>query len=161
MAWWRRELPEVTSDSYSRWVRAKCPPWLFFLGLSEEDQEHLAAIGDEHLRSLAGLIGTAVADPQLAAALAQGDEAATEELMVSRIAAQAAQRMRGVPNGTAPARPAPQPVTMGGVTERRQEAAQARQQEVDGGRSLLGRKPDAPEQGPEQGPEQPEQEVRD
>lgn len=153
MSWWRKPLPEVTSESYARWVRAQRPPWLFFLGLADEDQEHLAEIGDEHLRSVAGLIGTAVANPDLAVALAQGDEAATEELMVSRVAAQAIQSMRGGGNGASQARAPVEPVTMGGVSKRRQEAEQARQKERDQGRSFLGRKPDAVEQKPEQ-PEQ-------
>ena len=85
----RKPAPEppavdVTNDAFRRWLRAHRPPLLWFLGLSEDEQETLALIGDEHAQQTAIDFGYAIADPQLAEAgigAAEGDGDAEEALL--------------------------------------------------------------------------------
>lgn len=144
----RKPPPEVSNDSYRRWLRAQRPPWLWFLGLSELEQEQLAILGDEHLGDVATAIGVALHGPgapdEAATAAGNGEGAlqAEESLlrqvaaaMVSKITAQRAAAPR-------PAPVAEQPSTMSGIAGRRVAAEKARHDARNGGRRLFGRAPD-------------------
>lgn len=87
----RRRTPPtvtVTNESYRRWLRAHRPPWAWFLGLSELEQEQLAMIGDEHSQDVLLALGHAIADPAMAEAGVEASRgnARGEEALVRRIA---------------------------------------------------------------------------
>lgn len=43
---------EVTNETYGLWLRAQRPPWEFFFGLTQLEQEALASIGDDHMEEM-------------------------------------------------------------------------------------------------------------
>lgn len=132
--WPFRKLPEVTNAAYGRWLRAQRPPWLWFLGLSELEQEQVALLGDLHSRDLALAIGYAVRDPQLAEAgsAAAGGDVSGEETLARQVAGNLVRRILARDSGRAAAPKA----TMAGFGERSAAAAKAAR---NGGRSFLGR----------------------
>lgn len=144
----RKPPPEVSNDSYRRWLRAQRPPWLWFLEISELEQEQLAILGDEHLGDVAVAIGVASRDPDAAgdgiAATGTGEGALqAEESLLHRVAAAMVAKITAQ-RATAP-RPAPvaeQPSTMSGIAGRRVAAEKARHDARNGGRRFLGRAPD-------------------
>lgn len=87
----------VTNESFRRWLRASRPPWAWFLGLSELEQEQLAMIGDEHTQEVILAIGYAVSDPKLAEAGVEASrgKASGEETLVRRLAESFAQAIVG------------------------------------------------------------------
>jgi len=113
----KRKLPELTNEAFSRWLRAQRPPWEWFLTQPELIQEQLAILGDEYVFE----IGQAVAD----------SVPKNEEAMAREMAADAASRLiKG------------ETLSMGGLTERRDTFQRAVQHNKDSGRTLMGRKPD-------------------
>lgn len=128
---------EVTEESYLRWLRARQPPFEFFLGLAPEEQEILARIGDMYERDRCVGVGRAVRDPDtsaLASRAAAGDKAA-EESLLQRVARAAAQQEPQQRRG-------PAPLTMGGISERARLRAIAAHEARARSRSMLGRRPD-------------------
>jgi hypothetical protein len=116
----RRPTPPtvtVTNESFRRWLRAYRPPWAWFLGLSELEQEQLAMIGDEHSQDVLLALGHAIADPSLAEAgvAASRGDARGEEALVRRIAESFATAIAA--RTPAPAAPAKAP-TMAGIGQR-------------------------------------------
>lgn len=70
----KQPAPELTNDAYHRWLRAHRPPFTFFLGLSQVEQEALACIGDDHAQEMIEAHALAVANPRaLEAGLAVRD----------------------------------------------------------------------------------------
>lgn len=133
--------PILTSEAYARWLRAQRPDLDTFLRLSDVEQEHLAGMGDEYVQDVCLGIGYAVRNPEAAEngrdAL-QGDVGAEGTLAQQLAVATAAKLLER--SHTRPK--APLDKSMGGNTERRQAAVQARQRGKDEGRSLFGRRPD-------------------
>lgn len=115
--WFRPAATELDLDaeSFERWLRAGRIELALFLGLSPEEQETLARIGDEHRLDTARAIGAAVWEP-VAEASAEAAPSAVERL-------------------------AQQATTMAGFSGRRDAAAKVRQQSKDRGRTFMGRKP--------------------
>lgn len=107
--------PSVTNEAYRRWLRAWRPPFAWFLGLPDADQEQLAILGDERSQDLAVAVGYAVADPSLADAglAAAAGDAAGEEQLALRLAAGLAERLA---KPAAPPKPVP---TLAGFGRRR------------------------------------------
>ena len=140
MFWRRKPKPELTSESYYRWLRAQRPPWIMFLERTEDEQEALAVLGDAYVVDICIGIGKAVVDPVAAEA---GLDAATnvdsEEILLQRIAGV----LRGREQGAAQQSPQRQPLSMGGVSKRREARAAAEQLEVDESRSFMGHRPDS------------------
>ena len=134
--------PVLDVASYSRWLRAQRPPFVWFLERSESEQESLAIIGDDYTREVSSGIGYAVDDPELFGAV---DDAAEdpdcEEVLVQRLADAAKARMMGIPEPVpmVPMEPAP---TMGGMTHRRESREREVQRSKDSTRRLFGRAPD-------------------
>ena len=122
--------PRVTNLAYKRWLRAQRPQSFgWFMDLSEDDQETLACIGEEYTADvIVTLVEALVGEP------AEQDE----EQSLRRIAAEAAQRIL---NGG----PTAKPVSMGGITKRKQERVQADQKAKDNSRSFLGQPPNGGE----------------
>lgn len=93
----KSSLPVVTNETFSRWLRAGRPPFSWFCGLAEEEQEQLALLGDDYAQDLVIAVGYAVRDPELADAgisATAGDPVGEEtlarramELVVTRILA--------------------------------------------------------------------------
>lgn len=93
----QQTVPTVTNEIYSRWLRAGRPPFPWFCGLVEDEQEQLALLGDDYAQDLVIAVGYAVRDPELADAgisAAAGDPVGEEtlarramELVVTRILA--------------------------------------------------------------------------
>jgi len=136
MSPWKKDVPEVTNASYARWLRAGRPPFEFFLGLSDLEQECLAGIGDEFVQDICVAIGYGVADPQAAdAAISAVDDPAEEEALLRQMVAGAARRSLG--NDDAPPGP-----TMGGVSERGRATRRAREIQRVNEKSFLGQKPE-------------------
>lgn len=120
----------LTSDAYRRWLRAQRPPFVMFLGLSEDEQEHLAQLGEEHALDVIEGFAAAMSNPSAlvsasAAAEVAGSAVPTEQEvdLVTRVATESARRILGA---GAVARP-----TMAGMSERRaarvhREAAEKR-----------------------------------
>lgn len=140
---------DLTPFSYRCWLRAMRPqPLSWFLSLSLEDQEGLADLGDEYLQDFCIGIGYAVADPELAeAGMEAGQESEAEEVLVQRLAGGAAREIIAHASQEAAMPPQELPpnmsnLHMGGLGERRQEAAQMVQGAKDSGRVLMGRLPD-------------------
>lgn len=122
----RRPRLALSNEGYRRWLRAQRPPMVWFLGLSEIEQEQLALLGDEHAQDLAIAMGYAIQDPQAADAgvSAAGGDLAAEETLARRLASGLAERLLAK-------RATPRPVT-----------ADARRTPSDAGRALFGRQPD-------------------
>lgn len=146
----RRKPPTVTlsNDAYARWLRAQRPPLQWFLGLDAETQEQLAILGDARMEDLCIAIGYAVQDPRLAEAGldAEGNPDSEEEL-VKRIALGAVDRILGNPSQVAakePVTPPPEPLTMGGITRRKEERRESEQATARSRMRLFGREPDPP-----------------
>lgn len=106
---------QLTDDAYRRWLRAWRPPFAWFLGLPETEQEALAQLGDGRSEDLAVAVGYAVADPQLADAAVSGDDAGTEEALALRLAADVAVRLA---QGTQKRNGAPAKVSPGSTPKR-------------------------------------------
>ena len=122
-----RKPPEVdlTSDAYARWLRAQRPqPIGWFLGLDELAQEALARLGDDYV---AGCI-------EMGASVAEEDETAA----LKRMGAEAARDLLGRSGSRADGAA----LSMGGLTERKEQRARAEQQARNGSKSFLGRRPD-------------------
>ena len=122
----RRKTPPqtvtITNDAFRRWLRAHRPPWVWFLGLSELEQEQLAMLGDEHSQEVILAIGHAVADPGMAEAGVQASKgnASGEETLVVRIAESFARAIAArAPSSARVAPAAPPPVSMAGIGARR------------------------------------------
>ena len=130
---------DLTNEVYRNWIRAQRPPFEWFLGLEPDQQEQLAIIGEDYQADVCVAIGFALQDPELAAAGLDADtNPESEEILARRVAAEAVQKLLGDrqpprSNGG---------LSMGGVTQRRAQADQARQKAKDRGRRLLGREPD-------------------
>lgn len=86
MRLWPRKTPvvDLTNDAYARWLRAQRPPLTWFLARTEDEQEAMAAMGDQHLQDLCIGIGYAVRDPQ-AAESAVGMAAGSQDAEVSLV----------------------------------------------------------------------------
>lgn len=115
----KKPLPEVTTAVYARWLRAQRPPFTWFAGLSEPEQEALAACGDGYAENFAIAVGYAVQDPAAAAAgvdSQRGDPEAESELL-HRMAAATVQRLLAAKPASAPkpAAPTMSPPTMAGI----------------------------------------------
>lgn len=126
MGFFRRRLPEVTNEAYARWLRARQPPWLWFLGLPEDAQEQVALMGDEYSQDIAVAIGTAVADPELASAsvsAARGDQDA-EATLATRVAEGLVAKILAARGSETPSTPPFQmpTETLGGLGKRKQAA---------------------------------------
>ena len=138
----RKTLEAVlTNEAYSRWLLACRPqPIAWFLGLSQLEQETLAALGQEHTEDICIGIGYAVQDPAAAEAGLDADtNPESEEVLVRRLAAEFVAKAQ---NGTQEAAKPATPLSMGGVSQRREESDQARQASKDRSRVLFGRLPD-------------------
>jgi hypothetical protein len=138
----RRPLPTVTNDAYARWLRAWRPPWVWFLRLPEEEQETLAVIGDEHSQDLAVATALALKQPEAAVAGLTTSPEALEESLARQLAAGLAGKIvqaRQTPGYRPEKR---EPVSMGGVGDRRAERHTERQEAKDSARRLFGRAPD-------------------
>lgn len=142
------KAPELTADGYSRWLRAGRPPFAFFAGLSELEQEALANIGDGIEQDRIEALALALTHPQ---ALASGAEArdaaagdaAAEESLALKLAAGLVQKIGSGAKSRAPEPPAapakPKP-TLAGVGERKVEDVRDVRK---GEPKLWGREPDA------------------
>jgi len=124
----RKPRPTVTSAAYVRWLRAMRPPWLWFLRLSEMEQEHIASLGDAYAQECIE-VGQGVAED---AAKAQRDDMDT----LGKVAAAFAEKVAGGARKAPVARSLDPALTMAGLGQRR-EAAATREQP-----SFLGRQPD-------------------
>ncbi len=141
----RRALPVVDNESYSRWLRAHQPPWLWFMDRPPLEQEQLALIGDAYTNDTAIAFGYAAANPQLAeagVAAVRGDPEG-EETLARQVAINLASKILGrkAPKAAPPF--ASRPESMGGLGERKQEIDRAAQTSRDAARQFLGRRPDA------------------
>lgn len=147
------EPPELTSEGFARWLRAGRPPFAFFAGLSELEQEALAGIGDALEQDRIEALALALANPQALATGAEardaaGGDADAEESLALKLATGlirkigAAAKANAAPAApTAPAQPVPEtPTTFAGLGDRKVEdvgeAARARPK-------LWGQEPDA------------------
>lgn len=94
----RKSTPELTSEGYTRWLRAQRPPFIWFLELSELEQEALANAGEAHASDLIEGLAIAVGNPDALAvgldvqAAAKGD-ADAEETLARQLAAGMAARL--------------------------------------------------------------------
>jgi len=72
----RRKQPpqDITASAYTRWLRAGRPPFDDFLRMTEEDQEGLASIGDEHTQDVCIALATALTSPHALLAGAEVEE---------------------------------------------------------------------------------------
>jgi len=139
----KKNIVELTDEAYARWLRARSPqPLSFFLGLAESEQEALALLGDEYTQDLCLGIGFAVQDPVGAQAGLDASSAGSGDLL-SQLAMIAAQKSQDAPTSDAGEMRRSRPITMGGVTERRQAKQDEAQKKLDESRSFLGRKPDS------------------
>jgi hypothetical protein len=111
------EVP-LTAEAYSRWLRALRPqPLLWFLGLSELEQETLSALGDDYLVHAQDVIlGDDIGDPM--------DNPDDEERMLRALAEQ-------------------NPPSLVGINKRREARSTAEQHRKDAGRSFMGTPPDS------------------
>lgn len=134
--WPFRRYPPLTNRAYGLWIEAMRPPFDWFMRQNEQTQEALAAHGTEYVAEVCVAIGKAVADPWVVEAGLDADtNPESEEVLVKRLAAQMVQeRLSGHQQSP--------PLTMGGVTERRQKSQQAAQSSNGGPKTFLGRKPD-------------------
>jgi len=162
MAWpWSKKSIDMTSDAFSRWLRAMRPPFDWFHRQSELVQEQLAKIGDDHFDALgidlAQGIALALQDPEIVAATAKSDagDSAGDEAIAKRMAANLLGKFLGH-SQTPPEEPQrpgepwfESPAeTMAGIGERRIQRANERQEERDRmGTRLLRRAPDMTGQG--------------
>lgn len=101
---------DLDEGGFRRWLRAHRPPLQWFLALPVDQQEAMAAIGDEFAVRAALDIGYAVKDPQIAEAgvKAAGGDAEAEESLAIRLArsfAESIQRREEAPRAT-PSEPA-------------------------------------------------------
>lgn len=122
--WPFRRRPELTEETYHRWLRAGRPPWLFFLEQPEDVQEQLARIGDEHNQDIAVAIGYAVRDPELAEKLVTGTEEEVGAATLASAVKQMAQRLaarEAAEDGPASSTEIPQG-SMAGLGARRTQA---------------------------------------
>ncbi len=125
---------ELTNETYSRWLRAQRPPWDWYLRQPSLIQEQLAILGDEYVFGVAETVAE--------------DQKPTQEQEVDavrKIASELIQKQLGRQAPQTPVRDIPPtpPLSMGGVTKRRQERQQADQKERDMSRMFLGRRPDS------------------
>lgn len=122
---------DLTNDAYRRWLRAQRPPsdllGRSFLALSELEQEALANLGDEYVDGVAESIA---------------GEPENEEDAARRIVTEALGKRMGV-EPKAPARAPREPLSMGGITKRREAKESERAHAAASGKSLMGRAPDA------------------
>lgn len=113
MILWKRKVqtaPDLTNEAYARWLRAGRPPFEWFLGLSIEEQEQLAILGDDHRTDTCIAIGWAVRNPEAAGA---GAAAAAGNLdaeigFVQQLASAALEKM-------VRKQPKPRPTASGGM----------------------------------------------
>lgn len=131
----------LTNETYRRWLRAQRPqPIQWFLSLGPDDQEALAGIGDTHAAEATVALAYALIDPDLAdAGLDAPDNPESEEVLLRRLAANAAREK--LQNGPGSPPPTP-PLSMGGLTKRQHDAESRKQAAKDGVRRLFGRPPD-------------------
>lgn len=52
----KTRIPELSNLAYSRWLRAVRPPFEWFLSLTEDEQETLACLGEDHLLETRNLV---------------------------------------------------------------------------------------------------------
>ena len=145
--WPSRKIPEVelTTEAYGWWLRAQRPPLIWFLGQSKADQENMAEMGQEYTEDICVALGYAIANPRAAEAGLDGDtNPEAEEQLVRQLVTGFAEAIQG--REVAPqSMPEPEPLSMGGVGKRRQESAQAVQDEKvkeTQAKRLFGRAPD-------------------
>ncbi len=131
----------LTPESFERWVRAKCPPFEWFMDQPEDSQEVMAEIGDAYEKDLIVAQAMAIAGHRpVAAAPAESPEVALVQQLVQQTIAKL--------GGQASSRPSPLPAapvqpTMSGITSRRQERKDQAQAIADSQRRILGRRPDS------------------
>ncbi len=135
----RKALPELTTDAYKRWLRAHRPPWLFFLGLSELEQESLARLGDEWVATCAQEVVDQTQDVQDEDSRVQTAAARALAALTPQAAAPMPQERPVLPVDPAPSR------SMAGVTRGREEAQTARERQKANGVHLFNRAPDEEE----------------
>lgn len=121
---------ELTSEGYRRWLRAQRPPFTWFLALPEDQQEALAAVGDEQTQEfLLGMAAT-ILRPEAAAAALSGQQVMTQagptDQEAELVAATAAAAARRLLDASQPPAPPREVLTMAGVRERRRDAAERR-----------------------------------
>ncbi len=145
---WKKTTPPpvLTNETYSRWLRAQQPPWGWFLGVSELEQEQLALLGDEYVRDIAVAIGYAVADPKgaEAGAAAVAGDMQGEELLAKRVANDLLQKLlRGGGQKSQPtAAEYDVLATHAGSGDRKRKAAEDQDDARRSMASLFGQKPD-------------------
>jgi hypothetical protein len=93
---------EVTTNSFSQWLRAHRPPWRPFFAMSYAERERLAEIGDAFRIDSMVALGHVLRNPeaaQVGAAALAGDDAADAELagaiasgLLAKLAAEKPQR---------------------------------------------------------------------
>ena len=143
--------PEVDNEAYARWLRAGRPSWIWFFERSGLEQEQLASLGDEQHSELCLSMGDII-DKIIrgdGTAPSQAPQAPVdEEQAVRQFAAQMVQKIMGGAQQPAAPLQAPQggataPLSMGGVTKRRDDKEKAREKQEAESMSLLGRPPDS------------------
>lgn len=138
--WPFRPKPIVTNESFSRWIRAGRPPWVWFLERSDDQQEMLAIIGDEYMQDVVLGIGLAVKNPEATEAgmMIEDDEEA-DETIARKVAA-------GLVTKILSGRQAPSGPSMGGRGLRQEQREYDRRLKENNGRKLFGRPPDSVEE---------------
>jgi len=133
---------ELTENSYVRWLRARQPqPLGFFLGLTEDEQEVLADLGDQYTEDCNVALGYSIQDPEAVAAGSESDGA--EERLARRMAGELLSRAETIRNEVAAEQPEePSQPGMSGVTQRRAQRAFDEESESQEGKVLFGRPPD-------------------
>lgn len=140
-------LPEVNSENYALWLRARRPSDWFF-GLSQLEQEALASVGDGYTDDCCIRMGEIIG--QLMDATLQGfvtgqeavkAQAPDEEKALQRLAANMIAKKLGEPVQEPSAAV---PVSFGGITERREAKEKERQVANDKGRTFMGQAADPP-----------------
>lgn len=103
MSLFRRKSPppEINGENYSRWLRAHRPPFEAFIGLTDLEQEALAAVGDAHSSELVEALAMAVGNAEALTAgvdarAAAGGDVGAEETLARQLAAGMASRLSGI-----------------------------------------------------------------
>lgn len=143
MTFWRKPLPEITNDSYARWLRAHRPllgrdRWWFFRQ-PQMIQEALAVEGDGYVLHCIDLASGEMGEPQ--------STQDTDEDVARRIAADlVAQRLGAVPSPP----PDPIPMSMAGASQRRKDNEKRAVRDQVAHKSFLGQRADSVVETPEE-----------
>lgn len=162
---------ELSRESYGRFLRAGGRPDLnWFLQQSDEDQEIMAEMGDEIAHDRIVAQAYAIHDPDAAAVDIDIEEA--EERVIIRMGAAMIAKLAGDPSRSPSAEPTETPrhiegsgrskttgrrkdplsegpVTMGGMSRRRETRKDAKREDIRASRTMMGKAPDKVEVGNE------------